>query len=47
MAAVIIGFGWYNSNQEAQLQHVSQTEQTSQGKATPNNALSAQKPLTV
>lgn len=47
MAAVIIGFGWYNSNQEAQLQHASQTEQTSQGKATPNNALSAQKPLTV
>lgn len=47
MAAVIIGFGWYNSNQEAQLQHVSQTEQASQGKATPNNALSAQKPLTV
>lgn len=47
MVAVIIGFGWYNSNQEAQLQHVSQTEQTSQGKATPNNALSAQKPLTV
>ena len=47
MAAVIIGFGWYNSNQEAQLQHASQTEQTSQGKnkATSNNAEAAQKPL--
>ena len=49
MAAVIIGFGWYNSNQEAQLQHASQTEQTSQGKnkATSNNAEAAQKALAI
>lgn len=49
MAAVIIGFGWYNSNQEAQLQHASQTEQTSQSKnkATSNNAEAAQKALAI
>ena len=49
MAAVIIGFGWYNSNQEAQLQHASQTEQTSQGKnkAISNNAEAAQKALAI
>lgn len=49
MAAVIIGFGWYNSNQEAQLQHASQTEQTSQGKnkATSNNTEAAQKALAI
>ncbi len=49
MAAVIIGFGWYNSNQEAQLQHASQTEQTSQGKnkANSNNAEAAQKALAI
>ena len=47
MAAVIIGFGWYNSNQEAQLQHVSQTEQTTpeKDKAATNNAESVQKAI--
>ena len=45
IAAVLIGFSWYNTNQERNLQQIPQTEQTNTPDAQNKKSITAQQAL--